>query len=252
MRYFFEIAYHGKKYAGWQSQANATGIQSVVEDALTKILRTTVKIVGSGRTDTGVHCEQQFFHTNIEKEFDRQHLIVKLNSFLPGDIVIKSIHPVIPDAHARYSARERTYKYRITLCKNPFLNGMALHYFKSCNIQTMNEAASLLVGEHDFASFSKVKTDVNHFLCEIKLAQWKKQKDELIFTITANRFLRGMVRAIVGTLLEVGEGKLSIQEFQNIIKSKDRKNAGANVAPYGLYLIEVKYPASIFLKEKKK
>ena len=252
MRYLFEIAYHGKNYAGWQSQANAVGIQSIVEDGLTKILRTPVKIVGSGRTDTGVHCEQQFFHSDIEKEFDRQHLIVKLNSFLPGDIVIKSIRPVRSDVHARYSARERTYKYRITLSKNPFLNGLALHYYKPYNIQTMNEAASLLVGEHDFASFSKVKTDVNHFLCDVKSARWKKHKDELIFTITANRFLRGMVRAIVGTLLEVGEGKLSIQGFQNIIKSKDRRKAGANAAPYGLYLNEVKYRADIFLKEKKK
>lgn len=248
MRYFFEIAYFGKNYAGWQSQANATGIQAIVEDALTKLLREPVKIVGSGRTDTGVHCEQQFFHADIEKGFDQQHLVTKLNSFLPVDIVIKSIRMVRADSHARYSAIERTYRYRITLKKNPFLSGQALHYFKPLDVSTMNEASALLVGIHDFKSFSKVKTDVNNFVCHVKSSGWKKSKDELIFTITANRFLRGMVRAIVGTLLEVGEGKLSVQEFKEIIKNKDRRGAGPNVAPHGLFLVEVKYPTSIFLK----
>jgi tRNA pseudouridine38-40 synthase len=252
MRYFFEIAYHGKNYAGWQSQANATGIQTVIEDALTKILRTSVKIVGSGRTDTGVHCKQQFFHADVELIHDPSLLITKLNSFLPADLAINSIQPVQQGANARYAATERSYEYVITVKKNPFLQGLALHYFKTVDIKTMNKAASLLVGVHDFTSFSKVKTDVNHFLCDIKTAKWKKEGDLFVFNITANRFLRGMVRAIVGTLLEVGNGKLSIDEFENIIKSKDRKRAGANVAPHGLYLMRVKYPASIFMKAKKK
>ena len=252
MRYFFEIAYHGKNYAGWQSQANAVGIQAVIEDALTKILRTPVKIVGSGRTDTGVHCKQQFFHTDLELISDPQFLIAKLNSFLPADLAIKSLRPVKEDSSARYSATERSYQYLITLKKNPFLQGLALHYFKALDIKTMNKAASLLVGVHDFTSFSKVKTDVNHFLCGIKSAKWVEEGDCLMFNITANRFLRGMVRAIVGTLLEVGSGKISIDEFKNIIESKDRKRAGANVAPHGLYLVSVKYPASIFMKSKKK
>lgn len=251
MRYFFEIAYHGKNYAGWQSQANAIGIQAVIEDALTKILRTPVKIVGSGRTDTGVHCKQQFFHSDIELIHDTQFLIAKLNSFLPSDLAITSIHPVKPDASARYSATERSYEYLITLKKNPFLQGLALHYFKTLDVKTMNKAASLLVGVHDFTSFSKVKTDVNHFLCDIKSAKWSPDGDLLTFNIIANRFLRGMVRAIVGTLLEVGSGRITINEFENIIKSKDRKRAGANVAPHGLYLVRVKYPTSIFMKTKK-
>lgn len=246
MRYFFEIAYHGKRYAGWQSQKNAIGIQAIVEDGLSKILRTETKIVGSGRTDTGVHCEQQFFHADIGKEFDTDHLIAKLNSFLPQSIAIKSIRAVKNNAHARYDAVERSYEYRITMTKSPFLEGVALHYFKPLDIQTMNKAAALLVGAHDFTSFSKVKTDVNHFLCDIKKASWKEQGDLLVFYITANRFLRGMVRAIVGTLLDVGAGKISIQEFQQIIKSKDRKKAGANVAPHGLFLTKVKYPSSIY------
>lgn len=248
MRFFFEIAYHGKNYAGWQSQSNAVGIQTVVEDALSKILRDEIKVVGSGRTDTGVHCVQQYFHADIEKAFEPANLLAKLNSFLPADLAIKSIRAVRSDAHARYAATERTYQYKITLVKNPFMQGMALHLFKPVDIQTMNKASSLLVGVHDFTSFSKVKTDVNHFLCDIKFAAWKKKSDELVFTITANRFLRGMVRAVVGTLLDVGFGKISIQEFQKIIASKDRRKAGANVPPYGLYLMKVKYPKNIFLK----
>lgn len=249
MKFFFEIAYHGKNYAGWQNQANAIGIQSVIENALSQMFRTEVKIIGSGRTDTGVHCEQQFFHCELEKEIEYQSLIQKLNSFLPRDIVVKDIRKVKPDANARFDAMERTYHYRITRKKNPFLEGLAWHFFKPVDLQTMNSAAALLLGEHDFECFSKVNTDVNHFLCNIKKAEWKEDGQMLEFTITANRFLRGMVRSIVGTLLDVGTGKTSIKEFQAIIQSRDRKRAGANVPPQGLYLTKVKYPARIFVKE---
>jgi tRNA pseudouridine38-40 synthase len=247
-RFFFEIAYNGKNYAGWQSQANATGVQAVVESAMSKMFREEIKIVGSGRTDTGVHCEQQFFHVDIEKEFEAQNIIQKLNSFLPRDISILSILQVKADASARYNAVERSYRYCITRKKNPFLEGLAWHYFKPADVRTMNLAAALLRGEHDFECFSKVKTDVNHFLCSIKKAEWKEEGDTLEFTITANRFLRGMVRAIVGTLLDVGSGKTSMKEFQQILQSRDRKKAGANVPPYGLYLTHVKYPANTFIK----
>ncbi len=246
MRYFFEISYNGTNYAGWQSQNNAIGVQAVVEDALSKLLRSETKIVGSGRTDTGVHCEQQFFHTDIEKEFDEKNLVLRINSLLPKDISIHSIRKVKPNASARYNAIERTYQYRITRRKNPFLEGLAWYYFKPVNIKTMNKAASLLLGEHDFESFSKVKTDVNHFVCDIKKASWSEKDEKLEFTITANRFLRGMVRAIVGTLLDVGSEKITVTQFQSIIKSKDRKKAGANVPPQGLYLTKLKYPSSIF------
>lgn len=248
MRFFFEISYNGKNYSGWQSQNNATGVQAVVEDAFSKLLRAEISIVGSGRTDTGVHCEQQFFHVDIEKEFDLDKLVLKLNSFLPKDIAIPSAHSVKDDAHARYDATERSYIYRITTKKNPFLEGLALHYFKSLDIQLMNKAAAMMVGKHDFESFSKVKTDVNNFMCDVKAAEWKKDGTSLEFTITANRFLRGMVRATVGTLLDVGIGKTSLEEFQNILQSRDRREAGANVPPYALYLVSVKYPSGIFLK----
>lgn len=250
MKFFFEIAYHGKNYAGWQNQANAIGIQSVIENALSQMFRTEVKIIGSGRTDTGVHCEQQFFHCELDKEeIEYASLIQKLNSFLPRDIVVKDIRKVKPDANARFDALERTYHYRITRTKNPFMEGLAWHFFKPVDIQTMNNAAALLLGEHDFECFSKVHTDVNHFLCNIKKAQWKEEGQMLEFTVTANRFLRGMVRSIVGTLLDVGTGKTSMKEFQAIIQSRDRKKAGANVPPQGLYLTKVKYPPGIFVKK---
>jgi tRNA pseudouridine38-40 synthase len=248
MRYFFEIAYNGKNYNGWQSQHNAIGVQSVVEDAMSKIFQEKIGIVGSGRTDTGVHCERQFFHADISAPFDFDHYIQKLNSFLPSGIAINSIHPVKDDASARYDAIARSYRYQITRKKNPFLDGYAWHFFKHLNVETMNKAAALLWGEHDFECFSKVKTDVNHFLCEIKSAEWNDAGDLLTFNITANRFLRGMVRAIVGTILDVGTGKISIEDFTKVINSRDRKKAGANVPPYGLYLINVKYPSTIFIK----
>lgn len=248
MRYFFEIAYNGKNYNGWQAQQNSMGVQTVVENTLSKLLQHQIKIVGSGRTDTGVHCEQQFFHTDIEQAFDKVNLLLRINSFLPKDIVIRSIKAVKVTANARYDAIERTYRYEITRMKNPFLDGLAWHFFKPLDIQTMNQAAALLVGEHDFECFSKVKTDVNHFLCTVKKAAWREDNNRLVFTISANRFLRGMVRAVVGTLLDIGAGKISMKDFQAIIRSKDRKKAGANVPSHGLYLMKVKYPSGIFLK----
>ena len=248
MRYFFEIAYHGGNYNGWQSQHNARGVQAVVESVMSKIFRSPVSIVGSGRTDTGVHCEQQFFHADLSQPFENADIIRKLNSFLPRDIVIKSVREVKPDASARYDAIERMYRYQITRVKNPFLQGLSWHYFKDVEIENMNRAAAFMLAEHDFECFSKVKTDVNHFICDIKKAAWAEKGDELTFTISANRFLRGMVRAIVGTLLDVGTGKISQKEFAAIIQSRDRKRAGANVPAYGLYLEKVKYPSRIFVK----
>lgn len=248
MRYFFEIAYNGKNYNGWQSQQNSVGIQMVVEEALSLLLQEKIKIIGSGRTDTGVHCEQQFFHADIQTPFDHKLLIQKLNSFLPQAIAIQAIAEVRDDASARYDAVERSYRYQITRKKNPFLEGYAWYFFKPLDIRTMNAAAALLIGEHDFACFSKVNTDVNHFICTIKRAVWEEKGDLLIFHITANRFLRGMVRAIVGTLLDVGTGKITMEDFKAIINSRDRRKAGANVPPHGLFLINVKYPSTVFIK----
>jgi tRNA pseudouridine38-40 synthase len=248
MRYFFEITYHGANYHGWQNQSNAIGVQQVVEEALSKIFRAKIGIVASGRTDTGVHCIQQFFHVDFDKELDEKSWLVKINSLLPKDIAIRSIRKVKPDAHARYDALERSYQYKITQTKNPILIGQAYYFFKELDTVNLNKAAALLIGEHDFECFSKVKTDVNHFICTVRKAEWTQKKDLIIFTIVANRFLRGMVRAIVGTLLDVGTGKIDVSEFDGIIRSKDRKRAGMNVPPEGLYLTSVKYPKGIFLE----
>jgi len=247
MRYFFEIAYNGTPYSGWQSQNNATSVQGEVERVLSTAFREPIEIVGSGRTDAGVHCEQQFFHADIERPFDPEQMLYKLNSFLPKDIAFGAIRPVRADAHARYSALARTYIYRITRRKNPFLEGLALHFFRPVDVQTLNEASSLLLGKQDFESLSKVNTDVNHFLCDITRAEWQENGHMLEFTITANRFLRGMVRATVGTLLDVGTGRTSLDDLRAILQSKDRRKAGANVPPQGLYLVRVDYPEDVFV-----
>lgn len=247
MRFFFEISYTGAHYHGWQTQANAKGVQQVVEEVMSQLLRREVKIVGSGRTDTGVHCRQQFFHADIDTDFVYDKFLVQLNSFLPPDIAIHSIRKVKPDASARYAATERTYEYRITRIKDPLEVGRAFFCYKPLDISALGDAAALLSGEHDFEAFSKVKTDVNHFRCEVKKATWREEGHVLIFTITANRFLRGMVRAIVGTLLDVGSGKITVAQFQQVINSRNRTRAGMNVPPEGLYLHRVKYPSHIFL-----
>ena len=247
MRYFFEISYKGTHYHGWQNQENATGVQSIVEKALTTLLRKETSIVGSGRTDTGVHCRQQFFHADVSETFVVADFLHRLNSFLPADIAIRSIRPVEPTAHARYDARLRGYEYHITTVKDPMLVGLAYYHFRPLDVLKMNQAARLLVGSHDFQSFSKVNTDVNHFLCDLKTAHWEPRGNTLVFFIEANRFLRGMVRALVGTLLEVGSGKITPDDFQAIIASRDRKKAGMNAPPEGLYLVKVEYKDGIFL-----
>jgi tRNA pseudouridine38-40 synthase len=247
MRFLFEIAYNGTAYNGWQTQHQGTSIQSVVEDAMSKLLREKIEIVGSGRTDAGVHCEQQYFHADISHTFDSVNFLQKLNAFLPKDIFVPTVRAIKQDAHARYSAVERMYHYRMTSRKNPFTLGLELHYFKKLDIALMNEAASTMLGEQDFECFSKVKTNVKHFLCDVKKAKWEEDGDKLQFTIVANRFLRGMVRAVVGTLLDVGTRKITVEDFRRIINSRDRKEAGANVPPYGLYLTSVKYPSDIFI-----
>ncbi|MGK7391255.1 MAG: tRNA pseudouridine(38-40) synthase TruA [Candidatus Cyclobacteriaceae bacterium M2_1C_046] len=247
MRYFFEVSYKGTNYNGWQSQPNALGVQEVIEKALALVLQEEISITGSGRTDTGVHCRQQYFHVDIQNKFKNNTLLYRLNSYLPKDIALNKILPVKEDAHARFDAIKRSYKYRITRSKDPFDVETAFFYGKSLDVPTMNAAASLLLGRQDFESFSKIKTDVNNFICDITEAKWEEKNSELIFNISANRFLRGMVRAIVGTLLKVGKGKISVEEFKAVIEAKDRQKAGAAVAAHGLFLTEVVYPEEIFI-----
>ncbi|GAB3651819.1 tRNA pseudouridine(38-40) synthase TruA [Echinicola sediminis] len=246
-RYFLELAYKGTHYHGWQLQPNARTVQEEINKALATILREKVETMGSGRTDTGVHGKQQFLHFDVEGALERKNFLKKVNAVLPKDISIYDLKEVNPEAHARFDAVWRSYEYYISLRKNPFEEELSWHCFYRLDVERMNEAAALLLRHRDFECFSKVKTEVNHFECEIKTAFWEQKEHHLIFHITANRFLRGMVRAIVGTLVEVGTGKLGVEEFQSILESKNRGNAGAAAPPRGLYLSEVSYPIEIFI-----
>lgn len=247
MRYFFEIAYKGTNYHGWQKQLNAVSVQGVLEKTLSIFFRDEISITGSGRTDSGVHCEQQYFHADLKEEFETEEILYRLNTFLPADISIRSIRKVKSGAHARFDALERRYEYRISAVKNPFLNEMSYKFLKELDLSQMNLAASLLLKYKDFQCFSKIKTDKATFNCSITKAEWKVDNDMIIFYVSANRFLRGMVRAITGTLLDVGMGKSSVNDFEEIIQSKDRKKAGVSTPPEGLFLTKVNYPVSIFI-----
>jgi tRNA pseudouridine38-40 synthase len=246
VRYFIELAYKGTHYHGWQIQANAHTVQAAFNRALSTLLKEQTDTIGSGRTDTGVHALQQFVHLDTHKPLHNHPHVYQLNALLPDDIVVKQILPVAGTAHARFDALSRRYEYRISLQKNPFLKDMSYLFTKPLDVTAMNEAALLLLQYEDFTSFSRVKTDVNHFLCKIYEACWKNSGDLLIFYIRANRFLRGMVRAIVGTLLEVGLHKLTIHGFEQVIIGKDRRLAGRTVPPDGLFLTQVQYHENIF------
>lgn len=247
MRYFFEIAYKGTNYHGWQIQENAVSVQQVLTEKLSIILNENVTITGSSRTDTGVHARQQYFHVDIIQKLNALQLLNRLNSFLPGDINIKSIREVTASAHARFDVTRRTYEYWIINRKDPFLNDVAYRYTKSLDIENMNNAASILTGEKNFKSFSKIKTDVKHSICEVFDAKWNTKNGILIFRISANRFLRGMVRSITGTLLDIGTRNKMVNDMHVILQSEDRKTAGRSVPARGLCLTEVRYPLEIFI-----
>lgn len=246
MRYFFEISYKGTNYHGWQIQNNATTIQGVVQDALKQLSGKEVEITGSGRTDTGVHATRQVFHADFDNEIELDDLTYKLNAVLPKDICILSMRKVFEYVHARFDAVSRAYDYVILSERDPFLINEAYVYHHAVNIDKMNKASELLLGKHDFEAFSKVKTQVNNFFCEVAKAHWRKENNKIIFHIEANRFLRGMVRAIVGTLLMINEDKIGIDDLTHILESKDRKKAGRSVSPDGLFLSKISYPENIF------
>ena len=241
MRYFIELSYKGTNYHGWQIQPDTSSVQEEITKALATILQEKILLVGAGRTDAGVHASQMFAHVDTVKKLTDDY-VHKLNAILPNDIVIKSIKEVSDETHARFDAVSRTYEYRILLGRDPFLleTTWQLHQ-KNLQIEKMNEAANLLFKYEDFESFSKVKTDVNTFNCTIMKAVWTLEDKHLIFHIKANRFLRNMVRAVVGTLLEVGLGKKTVEDFRKIIESKKRSEAGLSVPAKGLFLTEVCY-----------
>ena len=245
MRYFIVFSYFGKSYHGWQSQPNAITIQAVLEDSISKLLGENIAVVGAGRTDAGVHAKQMYAHFDFEGELAVDDFVFRLNAFLPDDIAVVGIHPVANDAHARFDAIERTYEYWITQRKNPFYMDTAHYVRHELDIDAMNKAAQLIRAHNDFECFSKSNTEVRTFLCKIKKAEWTLHTDRLVFKITADRFLRNMVRAIVGTLLDVGIGKSNLEDVRIILKGKDRSLAGASVPAKGLYLTKIVYPDTI-------
>ncbi|MET2985826.1 tRNA pseudouridine(38-40) synthase TruA [Aureibaculum conchae] len=250
MRYFIELSYNGKNYHGWQAQPNAITVQETVTKALSTILRVKVDTIGAGRTDAGVHALQLFAHFDVANAFDENQITKKANAFLPEDIVVKNVFLVDDNTHARFDAVSRSYEYRIWLGRNPFLTDFTWQlYQKKLDINKMNQAAAILLEYTNFKCFSKSKTDVRTYNCKITKAEWVKKDNELTFYIKADRFLRNMVRAIVGTLVEVGTNKKSIEDFVEILKSEDRCEAGFSAPSQGLFLSTVNYPKSIINKK---
>ena len=241
MRYFIELSYNGKKYHGWQIQPDVISVQEKLNFAVSTILQEKIEVVGAGRTDTGVHASQMFAHFNVEKLI-KGDVVHKLNSILPNDITVYKVFLVAEEMHARFNAESRSYEYRIWLGRNPFLLDFSWQiHSQKLDLSKMNQAAQLLLEYEDFQTFSKVKTDVYTFNCDVTQAFWKQEGNLLTFHISANRFLRNMVRAIVGTLVDVGLDKISINEFRDIIESKSRGNAGLSVPAKGLFLTHIKY-----------
>ncbi|MFD2823212.1 tRNA pseudouridine(38-40) synthase TruA [Lacinutrix iliipiscaria] len=249
MRYFLELSYNGTAYHGWQNQPNAISVQEVIEKNLSILLKENIAIVGAGRTDAGVHASQMFAHFETQVVFFETDLVYRLNSILPKDIAIHDIYKVKLDAHARFHAVSRTYLYRIALQKNVFTFNDAFYVKQDLELSKMNDAAQILLQYKDFQSFSKSNTDVKTYHCKIMHAEWEIVNQELQFTIKADRFLRNMVRAIVGTLVNIGLGKIEVENIHDIIKSKDRSEAGFSVPAHALYLKQIEYPEAIKYNE---
>jgi len=247
LRYFLEISYNGSTFHGWQIQPNAITVQETIENALKTLLKEEIKIIGAGRTDTGVHAKHMCAHFDYKNKFDSDDLKDNLNSFLNQEICIKDLYKVNDDVHARFSAITREYEYYISLKKDVFSYETSYFIQQDLNINKMNQAISIIKEYEDFEAFSKTNTDVKTFLCNIISFSLTEDNGLLIFKIRANRFLRNMVRAIVGTILEVGLEKIPPGEIHNIIKSKDRSQAGPSMPAHALFLTNIEYPSNIKL-----
>jgi len=253
-RFFIHLSFNGHNYHGWQKQDNAESLQGIISHALGILLGQPTEVTGAGRTDTGVHARNYFAHFDIiskELKFTSEELVFKLTSFLPDDIAIQHIFEVKPKVHARYSAVSRTYCYYISRNKNPFNHKFSYYIYGFLDVDKMNRAASLLLGNDDFKSFCKTGSGNVSTICKVTHAKWEEINDMLVFTITANRFLRNMVRAIVGTLIDVGKGKITLDDFKEIIQSKNRSDAGFSVPAFALFLENIEYPPNIFLHKNK-
>jgi tRNA pseudouridine38-40 synthase len=248
-RYFIRLSFKGTHYHGWQIQANATTVQGILNRDLSIILGEKIEVTGAGRTDTGVHAKVFYAHFDSEKNNLHQdlNLVFRINGKLPKDISVHEIFKVKDDAHARYDAISRTYEYHITRVKNPFLTDLAYYIYGELDFEAMKSAATFLLNVSDFTSFSKVDTDVKTNICKVSRADWEIDKEKIVFTITADRFLRDMVRAIVGTMVDIGFGRIKPEDLTVIVDKKDRSAAGASVPAKGLFLVDVQYPAEIFV-----
>ncbi len=246
-RYFIELAYDGTHYHGWQRQPQSITVQEVLEDGLHKMLREKVAVTGAGRTDAGVHASQMLAHFNYDREIDLEHLVYRLNRWLPKDIAVYQVMPVTDKAHARFHAVKRSYEYHFLLRPDPFQVLQAYVLFRKPDFELMQQAAQILLEYKDFECFSRSNTDVKTFLCDVSEARFEFRDHKVIFHITANRFLRNMVRAIVGTLLDIGYGKKSVNDMHAIIAAKDRSKAGASAPAGGLFLSKIEYPKELFL-----
>jgi len=253
-RYFIEFSYDGSLYHGFQKQLNAITVQEIMENGISTILRDRIDIVSAGRTDTGVHAVNMFAHFDydIKSKIEESNFCHLLNRLLPADIVVIAIHKVKSDSHSRFDAISRTYNYYITDTKTPFNHKYRYYLSEELDYIMMNKASKILYEHQDFKCFSKSNTDVKTYNCKITNAEWVKSEDDWKFIITSNRFLRNMVRAIVGTLIEIGRGKLEIDDLDKIIQSKDRRNAGYSVPAEGLFLKEIMYDKKIFIESWKK
>lgn len=247
-RFFITLSYNGKNYVGWQIQPNGMSVQQRLQESLSVVLRQEVTVVGAGRTDAGVHAREMVAHFDWEGvSFSPAGLVCKLNNFLPRDISLSSIRQVCPDAHARFSALSRTYKYFVTTVKDPFLYEYAYRIFFRPDLESMNILCGVLKEYEDFTSFSKLHTDVKTNLCRVEYALWEKKGEVYEFTIRADRFLRNMVRAVVGTLLEAGRGRLDEQGLRRIIEAGNRSAAGDSAPGHALFLEKVTYPSDIWM-----
>jgi tRNA pseudouridine38-40 synthase len=244
-RYFLEVSYRGDNYSGFQVQGNANSIQQEIEKAFEVYLRNKIEMTGSSRTDSGVHALQNFFHFDFSGDIQLQSLY-NINSILPPDIVVKNIIRVNSQAHCRFGAISREYGYYIFSHKNPFLQDRAYYYPYALDMGKLAEAAAILLSYSNFTSFSKRNTQVKNFECTIIQSRWEREGECFVYHVEANRFLRGMVRGFVGTMLQVGRGKISISDFEKIIKSKDCSQADFSVPGRGLFLVHVNYPPAIF------
>lgn len=245
LRYFIELSYFGKAYHGWQNQPNSISVQEVLEENLSKVLRSKIEIVGAGRTDAGVHAKQMFAHFDQVETLDTDLLKYKLNSMLPKDVAIAEIFQVKEDAHARFDALSRSYEYHIVQEKDAFNKDTAWFMKHELDVEKMNTAALILKDYTNFKCFSKSRTDVKTYNCRIDQAEWKREGNKLVFHITADRFLRNMVRALVGTLIEIGQNKYPVSHMHEVIESENRSKAGTSVPAHGLYLTRIEYPENI-------